>query len=820
MGMDKNNNSGIVRRIADKSMKNNRARNFFTCLTIALSVALVLTFILYIFGTSEEKLRLQEDSPQVTYLDVTPEQAETIRGNSAVKWVGTEKKVGSSKVESRRLTVFYQDDFYMDKDKIEYTGELPRGENEIMVPRDYLEQLGLDIKPGDTASLELGDKAVREYKITAIVETPSKARNSHKIYVSLPCALMMTGQSAETVDAIVNMQGAMDMDYDTAQEKAAQIGSQAGISEEQIKVSDVYFNQSGISKLTSDSILTLVLVALLILTAAGIVIHNIFYISVAGKVREYGQLRTIGMTRKQVRRMISREGRVLALCGIPFGLVLGGVMGYALVPGGWDFLNFAGAALVCSVLGLIFVGISVRKPGKIAAMTSPVEALGYTGYTGKEKASKASKELKRSLTPENLAALNLRRNRKKSILTMCSLVLAGILMGAITSFVVSYDPASVVDNSYPDGDYQLQLSAESGYTNNDTSLLGRAKSYASLQAANTMGEELREELEGIDGVTGVKPWHYLMIATDIFGEPEEMSINGMTEEDFELIKQMNYEGETSYQELSKTPGLIVEIEYNSNFEKQPIKVGDKFPVMCYNGKGEKIETELPVLGTIGQRTWSTDNRKKGIEPKMPLSIMGSTLMMPAETLNEWAGMNTTYGYEIAASPDKEAEVGKALEELYGAEENMYLGSKREIKEYREQEAFSMKVILYVLAAFLVVFGLINLMNTIMTNLFSRKRELGILQAVGMTKGQIRRMLSRETMNYVGLSIFCAAAVGGALGYALVRVMFIMQFWVKYQYPWIPVLVYIAALCAMQWGMTRYGVKMLQKESLVDRMKEN
>lgn len=817
MGMDKNNNGGIVRRIADKSMKNNRARNFFTCLTIALSVALVLTFILYIFGSSKEKLRLQEDSPQVSYLDVTPEQAEAIKANSAVKWVGTEKKVGSSKVGNSRLTVFYQDDFYMDKDKIEYTGELPRGENEIMVPRDYLEQLGLDIHPGDAASLDLGDKTVREYKITAIAESPSKAKNSHKIFVSLPCALLMTGQSEETVDAIVNMQGAMDMDYDIAQESAAQIGGQAGVSEDQIKVNDVYFSQSNISKLTPGSIMTLALVALLILSAAGIVIHNIFYISVAGKVREYGQLRTIGMTRKQVRRMISREGRRLALCGIPFGLVLGGVMGYALVPGGWDFLNFAGAALVCSLLGIVFVGISVRKPGKIAAMTSPVEALGYTGYTGKEK---ASKELQRSLTPENLAALNLRRNRKKSILTMCSLVLAGILMGAITSFVVSYDPAAVVDNSYPDGDYQLQLSAESGFTNNDTSLLGRAKAYASLQAADIMGEDLSEELQGVDGVTGVKPWHYLMIATDIFGEPEEMSINGFTEEDFELLKQMNYEGETSYQKLAQTPGVIVEIEYNSNFEKNPVKVGDKFPVVCYNGKGEMIETDLPVLGTIRQKTWSSDNRKKGIQQKLPLSIMGSTLMMPVETMNEWAGMNTTYGYEIAVSPDKEAEVGKTLEELYGAEENMYLGSKREIKESREQEAFSMKVILYVLAAFLVIFGLINLMNTIMTNLFSRKRELGILQAVGMTKVQIRRMLSRETLSYVGLSIFCAAAVGGTLGYALVRVAFIMQLWVKYQYPWIPVLVYIVALCLMQWGMTRYGVKMLQKESLVDRMKEN
>ena len=99
-------------------------------------------------------------------------------------------------------------------------------------------------------------------------------------------------------------------------------------------------------------------------------------------------------------------------------------------------------------------------------------------------------------------------------------------------------------------------------------------------------------------------------------------------------------------------------------------------------------------------------------------------MMPEETMDQWTGMDTTYGYEIATSPDKTDAVGETLEELFGAEENMYLGSMKENKEYQEQEAFPMKVILYVLAAFLVIFGLINLMNTIMTNLFSRRRELG------------------------------------------------------------------------------------------------
>lgn len=817
MGMDRNHNSGVIRSIADKSMKNNRARNFFTCLTISLSVALVLTFILYLFGTSKEKLRLQEDAPQVTYLDVTGKQAEDLKGDPSVKWAGTEKKVGSAKVGNVRLTVFYQDDFYMDRDEIQYTGELPREDHEIMVPRDYLEQLGLAIHPGDTVSMDLGDKTVRDYKVTAIAESRSKAKNSHKIYVSLPCAVMMTGQSEETVDVIVNMRGAMGMDYDTAQRKAEEIGTLAGVSKEQIKVNDAYFNQSGVSKLTAGSMLTLALVAVLILTASGIVIHNIFYISVAGKVREYGQLRTIGMTGRQIRRMISREGRTLALRGIPIGLILGGAMGYALVPDGWDFLNFAKAALVCSILGVVFVGISVRKPGKIAASTSPVDALGYTGYPG---GGKASELLQRRLTPEHLATLNLKRNRKKSMLTMCSLVLAGILLGTITSFVVSYDPASAVDNFYPNGEFQLQLSAESGFSNNDSSLEGRAKTYSALQAEGILGEDLRNELTGIDGVTSVRPWRYLMIASDVFGEAQEMSINGITEEDFELLKQMNYEGETSYQELKKTPGVIVETESNRNFKEHPVKVGDTFPVVCYHANGERVEAELPVVGTIRQISWSHDNRKKGTEVKIPLSVMGSTLMMPEETMDQWTGMDTTYGYEIATSPNKTDAVGETLEELFGAEENMYLGSMKENKEYQEQEAFPMKVILYVLAAFLVIFGLINLMNTIMTNLFSRRRELGILQAVGMTKGQIRRMLSRETLNYVGMSMICAAAVGGLLGYALVRAAYMAAIAVNYHYPWIPVLLYVAALGVMQWGMTRYGVKMIQKESLVDRMKEN
>lgn len=816
MKMDRNVNKSVIRRLANKSMENSRTRNLFTCLTIALSVALVLTFILYVFGSSKEKLRLLEDSPQVSYMDITPEQAEQLKTDERVKWAAADSKAGSGKVGNNRLLVMYQDETFMERDQIEYTGELPEEDHDIMLPADYIEQLGLSVQPGDTVSLDLGNKKVREYRVTAIVDTPSKAKNSHKIYVSLPCAMMLKGESVPTVSASVNMKGAMDMDLGTARQRALKIGEAAGIPEGQIKVNDGYFGQAGVSRLTTGSIITLVLVALLILAAAGLVIHNIFYIAVAGKVREYGQMRTLGMTRQQVRTLVSREGMILALKGMPFGILLGGVMGYALVPKGWDTFTFLGAALVCLLLGMVSVGIAVRKPAKIAAATSPIEALGYTGYTEKMKESTV---LKRRLTPNSLAGINLKRNRKKSILTMSSLVLAGVLLGTIATFIVSYDPGASADNFFPEGEYQLQLTAESGYDNNDTSLEGRVKAYAQLQAEDVMGEGLKEELESIDGVISAKPWKYLTIAANMFGEEQQEGVNGFTEADFALLKEMDYDGPETYDELLDAPGMVVETESNSNFKEHPIKRGDTISVVYYNQTDERIEENVPVLATIKMISWNKKNVEEGRDVRLPLSVMGSTLLMPAKMLDQWTTMNTTYGYEIAVEPEAEKAVGRELDKLFGAEENMYLSSKTETREYLENESFAMKMILYVLAVFLVAFGVINLMNTIMTNLFTRKKELGILQAVGMTKEQIRTMLSRETLSYVGVSAICTLVFGGVLGYGLVRACIQLGLGVSYTFPWIPVLLYIVLLAAMQLIMTQYGVKMLQKETLVERMKE-
>lgn len=814
MKMDQNNNGAVIKQIAKKSLAGSRTRNIFTCLTIAMGVALVLTFVLYLFGNSKQQLRTQEDTPQVSYLDITPEQAEQLKGFSEIKWLGLSKSVGSSKVGSNRLGVIYQDEIMMEKNEISYTGELPQKDGEIMVPRDYLKQLGLKIQPGDTVSLDLGDKTVREYKVTGIVDTPSKTSNNHRIYVSLPCALALTGDEECLLDATVNLNHAVNMTFPQAEETAAALGEKIGLTQEQSKVSEAFFNQASISRLTATSVAALALVAILILAAAGLVIHNIFYIAVAGKVREYGQMRTLGMTRKQVRSLVSREGTSLAAKGIPLGLVIGALMGYLLIPGGWDWKTTLGGMAVCAVLGFAAVRISVSKPGKIAAKTAPVEAISYTGYSQKQGVSKKRYSY---LTPGNLAVLNLKRSKKKSFLTMCSLVLAGVLLGAISSFVISYNPGASVESSFPNGDYQLQLSAESGFGSQDLSEEGRMKQYAALQSSGIIGNETRKEVEGIDGVTATRPWRYLNVSTDLFQKETNLGINGFSKDEFEWVKQMGYDGPQTYEELISQPGLIVETESNSNFKEFPVKRGDVIHVATYNGRGERIEKDFPVVGTFHYISWMMDHRKEN--KKLPITIMGSTLLMPSETLDDWAGMDTTYGFEIETDQKKSGEVGETLEKLYGSEENLFLNSKTENMAYLDQMFLPAKIILFVLAGFLVVFGVINLMNTILTNLFTRKRELGILQAVGMTREQMKKMLGRESLIYVAVTIVCTLTFGGLLGYGLVDALDQMGMSVKYQYPWIPVLLFVAVLGAMQTGMTRYGVQLLQKQTLSERMRK-
>lgn len=209
----------------------------------------------------------------------------------------------------------------------------------------------------------------------------------------------------------------------------------------------------------------------LIILTGYLIIYNIFQISVIRDIRFYGLLKTIGTTGRQIRSIINRQGMRLSVYGIPAGLVIGFFIGKGIVPLIIDMSSYQEGVVNTSLNPFIFIGaalfslftvyISTRKPGKIAASISPVEAVKYTDISADVK-----KKRKKSTDGGKLykmALSNLGRNRKRTVLVIISLSLSIILLNSVVTLTESFDLDKYLA-TFVDTDF---LTANARYFNNE-----------------------------------------------------------------------------------------------------------------------------------------------------------------------------------------------------------------------------------------------------------------------------------------------------------------------------------------------------------------
>lgn len=278
-------------------------------------------------------------------------------------------------------------------------GKMPAAFNEVMISDSYCDQAGLAVKPGDTVTFTWLDKTAESYVVSGLfhVDGPQPL---YAVYFSEDYA--RTGSQLKDIDwqAAVCFHDADQMTQNGFEDMAYAFGAEYGVDRKDMNINGQFLRILPGNDMELQETVIIAAVGIGLLFVSVLVVYSVFYLSVVGRIRQFGQLRTIGMTKRQIRRMVRTEGLILSAAGVPAGLLIGGTAAYFIRPGGWSWTHtlVTGAAVIAAEM--ITVLISVRRPAKTASSVSPVEAAKYSGYdvcAEKKRGKNAQEEQQRSI---------------------------------------------------------------------------------------------------------------------------------------------------------------------------------------------------------------------------------------------------------------------------------------------------------------------------------------------------------------------------------------------------------------------------------------
>ncbi len=800
------NNRKCITKMATRLLFSNKRRNLITICAIVLTAILfttLFTISLSIKSSYETSIfRQLGGSNHATFKDLTDEQLEILMANSHIKEYGERRVAGiatDAPFTKQSAEISYMDDACAKWSFIKLeAGHMPQAYNEVIMDKEALRLLGKEPVLGEEVELSfyingdsepealVTDKFVVvgywEYDPLIPVHFINVSREyiddfSEKIaaagFKPIRCDLnVMFSSSVNIVGNMERVEAECGFDpVDTTADNYVRFGVNPGY----------------LTVTTSDdggfgAILPILAFVLLVVFTGYLIIYNVFQISVASDIRFYGLLKTIGTTTKQLKRIIRHQALVLCVAGLPIGLLLGYGLGALLTPAVLQNSSISSNSLTISTSPIIFVAsalfeivtilLSVSKPGKMAGKVSPIEALRYTEGAGINKKKKTTRGAKVT----QMAFANMERNKKKTVLVLISLALSIIILNVVCLFVGGFDVEKWVDSfvatDFVVGDvhyFKFQGTrdgciseeemdmirenvdiADGGVaydTNLTTSIrvtdamyadyLAKAPEAIGLYApgnttdhyldsvAEGMDDFLIDKLEVIEGdVSLLKTGeHYAAIMTnaDEFGNAD------LSENAPKIGDTIYFATAEGFDFINITTG---EVPDDSDYYEHPEDIAGTF-------KGFK-EEEYIVCAYV-----SVPNP---ISPRH--GSFGYDLVFGSESLREITEGDISPMFYAFDVPDEEAEAAaeEYISNLCGNSSLEY--ESKAVKRAEFGDFKNMFTLLGGILALIIGFvGLLNFFNTVMAGIIARKNEIAVLQAIGMTGKQVKKMLTVEGMIY-------------------------------------------------------------------------
>lgn len=791
--------SKMIAQMSKQSLKSSRMRNIFVMITIVLASALLMAILMYAVGQREDNARQLSHAQEVGYYNLSDSQVEALKADERIAYQIQVKTGTPSEMDGFEVIPYYVSEL---SDKIQIgeleSGTLPEKENEIAVQGAMLEKMGVAPGAGSEVTLNFYDGSTETFTVTGILKGGETAKQ-FAVFFSKDYADNGSQLKDSPYEVYAKLYGASTMHPEDCKEAMYLIGSDAGIERKYVSPSKAFLDSLSVD---TQDVLTYGLIGIVILLACILVIYGVFYLSVIGKIHQFGQLRTIGMTKKQMKKLVSKEGRRLFLYASPIGILIGGIAGYFIIPSGFSIINTLLIAVCIFIVVYIITMISVHKPAKLAAAVSPMEALRYVPQDDMKKT--ANKKVCRSLTPLGLGVMNFSKNKKKAVITMLSLALGGILFMTAATFMSSFDRDNYARQGiWKDAEFHIQYS-DSAIELNENGMSG-------MQAQTPMTEDMVKEIAAIDGVEKVEELKSFGVIFD-FPQRDEYDnddyIYPMNEEETRNIGKYIEEGSADYDKLMSGDYVLIADNTNAlEIYGWQFNVGDVLTLHYYDGN-KTAEKEVTVLGILNdQYVLENDN-------------LDGWFVMPEQAVLSFVPYDNLNAHLlISADPEKETAVGEAINEIVAEHPELSLEAYADREIAYSQTANSVFGTISGLAIFIMMFSILSMMNTLITNIVTRKQELAMLESIGMSKGQIRKMLLGESLILVLAAVGVTMTIGTLLGYVLTHLLHNGgAFYITFQFPVAFAIAYAAVLIAVPLIITLVSMKSFSKEALVERLR--
>ena len=802
-----------ITKIALSNDKKNKTRSILIMFAICLT-----TMLLMIISTvGNGAIRLQKDQAASSYgsnyglfIGVNDTQLQEVRRRAEVADIGIMCSAGILKGNEKggfvstdeivREMLPYNQEYLLEE------GIYPESIEDIAASNAFFKAQGYDnVKVGDSVSLDyrsgMNDEySTREFVVSGILSDRAEytIESSYVVFCSSGFYEEQFAENERQYNVYFTLNDSANVSMNNIDSVLKNIAESCGIDNKNVIVNDYYLQW--ILEPSYEMIAVCGILILGIVLFSVVVIYNIFQVGIVQKIQEYGKIKALGATKRQMKQLIFREGMLLTIISIPVGLILG----FIIAKFSFSWLVEQGnmlstgiknemiplfsipMVLISSLTSLITVMLALKKPMKIVSNISPIEATRYLeNSTAKNKGIRKGKK---NVSVFSMAMANVTGNPKRTIGTILTMGLSCVLFVIISNYVGNIDTEYEARKGLNHGQFQVELDyslEDEAYPENNLD---------SILKNNPLNEALVDEIENITGVTSVLTRQ--VAVAKINGTKHVVSI--VNKEDFEKMRWEGDLGTMDYDEAVRNGDIF--LGWSMCMESDGYALDDPVSLTFDNGTDE-----FQYSGNVAGAFMSAD----------------TYWVMPEEVYESMNHEGNSYGYIwIDCAEEDVASVEQSLNNLLGNTSYVKMKSYHDELQTAEMASQMMKLGCYLFMAIVGMIGFMNLANTMIINITTKKQEYGVLQAVGMTNKQLNQGLQIQGLIFTLGTIVVALVIGLPCGYMLFLYaksngIFGMN---VYHIPLAPIMVMIVLVGVLQILLSFLLSHNLKKETLVERIR--